>query len=213
MRTSWYLLSLFVLMATLSGRVAPAAEQPEEPGAEQLKVWASQLGDDDYQKREEAQGKLASAGAAAIPYLKEALKHDDIEVRQRAERLLAPLTRDERLLAAAQSLGDPDWEKVNRAIDVLLDRCDAASESAVALVSAGTGRSALMAKVLRQELQKVRMADDEIAKFVEAGKRNPAVQKAVEKRKGEVQRVYRQRTYEACLKEFERLKAEPTKGS
>ena len=195
----------FALLVFCSPGPASAAE-PDVPDPEQLKAWAAQLGDDDFQKREEAQARLAEAGPAAIPYLKEALKHDDLEVRQRAERLLAPLNRDERLGEAARALGDPDWEKVHRAIDALLERCDEKSESAVAQAAGGTGRNAAMAQVLRREIQNIRKADDEIARFLEIGKRNRAVQTAVDKKKDEVQRVYRQRAYEACLKEFERLK-------
>jgi hypothetical protein len=206
MRPSLFLSLLFVLVSLLSGRVVPATEKPEAPDAEQLKVWASQLGDDDYQKREEAQAKLAEAGSAAIPYLKEALKNEDLEVRQRAEKLLAPLNREEHLTQAAQTLGDADWEKVTHAIDVLLDRCDERSENAVAQVASGAGRNASMAQVLQKEIQNIRKADGEIARFVEMGKRNRAVQTAVDKKKDEVQRIYRQRAYESCLKEFERLK-------
>jgi HEAT repeat protein len=207
MHPTLFLPLLLILLSMLPGRVVPAAEKPEAPAAEQLKTWASQLGDDDYQKREEAQAKLAEAGPAAIPYLKEALKNEDLEVRQRAERLLAPLNREEHLTEAAQTLGDPDWEKVSHAIDVLLDRCDEKSENAVAQAAAGAGRNASMAQVLQKEIQSIRKADVEVARFVEIGKRNRAVQTAVDKKKDEVQRVYRQRAYESCMKEFERLKA------
>jgi HEAT repeat protein len=206
MRPSLFLSPLFILLSMLPGRMALAADKPEAPDAAQLKVWATQLGDDDYQKREEAQAKLAEAGPAAIPYLKEALKNEDLEVRQRAERLLAPLNREEHLTEAAQTLGDPDWEKVTHAIDVLLDRCDEKSENVVAQAAAGAGRNASMAQVLQKEIQSIRKADDEIARFVEMGKRNRAVKTAVDKKKDEVQRVYRQRAYESCRREFERLK-------
>lgn len=206
MSTEMYALPLWVLLAFFPGCLGLLAADGDVPTAEQLKRWASQLGDDDYQKREAAQARLAEAGAAAVPYLKEALKNEDIEVRQRAERLLAPLNREERLAEAAGTLGDTDWDKVKAAIDVLLENCDEKSETAVGQAAATKGRKAAMARILRTEMQKVRMADQEIAKFVEVGKRNPAVQKAVDKKKDEVQRVYRQRAYEACLKEFERLK-------
>lgn len=204
MRTK-ILLWILILLPACAGL---AAAEGEPPTAEQLKLWASQLGDDDYQKREAAQARLSEAGAAAIPYLKQALENEDLEVRQRAERLLAPLNRDERLVEAAEMLGDTDWDKVKAAIDVLLDNCDEKSVTAAGRVTSAGGRKASMARVLQREMQKVRMADREIARFVEVGKRNPAVQKAVDKKKDEVQRVYRQRAYEACLKEFERLKAD-----
>ncbi len=197
--------ALLVFLCALAPGPLPAAE-PDTPSPEQMKLWASQLGDDDFQRREEAQAKLTDAGPAAIPYLKEAMKHEDVEIRQRAERLLAPLNRDERLTEAARGLGDSDWEKVHQAINVLLERCDEKSEAAVAQVAAGTDRRASMAQVLRKEIQNIRKADDEIAKFLNMGKQNRAVQTVVDKKKDEVQRVYRQRADLACLKEFERLK-------
>jgi len=184
------------------------AEEPvaPAPSAEQLEQWARDLGSDDFQEREEAQKNLAAAGEAAVPALKRAAKSDDPEVRLRAERLLAPLGRNDRLLEAAQSLGDTDWENVSKAIDILLERCDEKSQAAVSGAAKGTGRTATMAKVLVTEMTKVRMADSEVARMLEISKTKPSIRAVVERRQAEVRRIYRERAYESCLKQFEKMK-------
>jgi hypothetical protein len=60
------------------------------------------LGDDDYETREKASKALVEQGAVARPQLLEALKAKDLEVRRRAERVLAhiPQEEDNRLMAA-----------------------------------------------------------------------------------------------------------------
>lgn len=58
---------------------------------EQLDALIAQLGDDDWNKREAAQKKLAQVGGLAKPKLEAALSHKDLEVVWRAERLLAAL--------------------------------------------------------------------------------------------------------------------------
>jgi hypothetical protein len=55
---------------------------------ERIAKLVEQLGNPSWEKREAAQAKLAEMGAGAKPKLTEALKHKDIEVVYRAERLL-----------------------------------------------------------------------------------------------------------------------------
>jgi hypothetical protein len=208
---SW--IALFASLAVLPLAGVAGETKVPAPSAEQLERWARDLGSDDFQLREEAQKNLAAAGEAAVPALKKAAKSDDPEVRLRAERLLAPLARDDRLLEAAQILGDTEWENVSKAIDVLLERCDAKSQDAVERVAKGTGRTADMAKVLLEEMAKVRMADKEVARMLQLSKIKPSIRKVVERREGEVRRTYRERAYEACLKQFEKMKgAGPRNG-
>ena len=195
-------LALLTCFAAVGAEEQPASSAPS---TEQLDKWASELGADDFNVREEAQKNLAAAGQAAVPALKKAAKSKDPEMRVRAERLLAPLTRGDRLVEAAQKLGSTDWEVVSKAIDVLLERCDEKSERAVADVAEGSGRTAVMAQVLRDQLTRVRKADDELARMVELGKTNPAVKQVVERKMHEVRRVYRERAYERCLRKFEEL--------
>lgn len=205
MRMALRVLILAALACSARGGVSEEAV-PTPPSVKQLEAWARDLGANDFQKREEAQRNLAAAGQAAAPVLEKALKSDDPEVRTRAERLLAPLTRDDRLLEAARSLGDADWAKVSSAIDVLLARSDKKSENALSRVADGTDRAAGMARVLLGEVARIRAADEKIAELIEVGKRNPAVKREVDKRKDNVKREYRRHAYESCLKEFEKLK-------
>ena len=53
----------------------------------------AQLGHDEYGQREDAYKQLAGFGAAAQPKLQAALKHKDLEVVYRAERLIQQITK------------------------------------------------------------------------------------------------------------------------
>jgi hypothetical protein len=59
-----------------------------------LRALVEQLGDDNFFKREEASRLLALAGGRAREALKAARKHDDLEVRYRAEQCLYQIDRD-----------------------------------------------------------------------------------------------------------------------
>src|SRR5262245_12006857 len=48
-----------------------------------------QLGDDDFEVREQASAKLVKLGSAAVPLLQRAARHDDVEIARRAEKCLA----------------------------------------------------------------------------------------------------------------------------
>ena len=70
-------------------RVGIAIVKNIDPAAgERIAKLVEQLGNSDWEKREAAQAKLAELGAGARPKLTEALKHKDVEVVYRAERLL-----------------------------------------------------------------------------------------------------------------------------
>jgi hypothetical protein len=53
-----------------------------------IKALVRQLGDDSFEKREQASAQLIAVGASAVPHLKEALKDPDIEIVRRAEECL-----------------------------------------------------------------------------------------------------------------------------
>lgn len=73
-------------------RVGPAIVKNVDPAAgERIAKLIEQLASDDWDQREAAQSKLAQLGAGAGPKLNEALKHKDLEVVYRAERLLEAL--------------------------------------------------------------------------------------------------------------------------
>jgi HEAT repeat protein len=53
-----------------------------------------QLGDDEFAVREKAEIEIRALGAPMVPLLRQALRHGDLEVRQRAEACLAALEHD-----------------------------------------------------------------------------------------------------------------------
>src|SRR2546423_1460347 len=65
-----------------------AAPAPSAPTKEQIARWIQQLGDNQFDAREEASRKLWEAGQAAEAALQAAAKSDDAEVKRRAEELL-----------------------------------------------------------------------------------------------------------------------------
>lgn len=77
----------------LAGALGTAWSQAQEaaPGAEQVQTWIRQLGDENYQKREEARAALTRAGATAVAALKAVENSPDIEIRNAAKRLLSEL--------------------------------------------------------------------------------------------------------------------------
>jgi hypothetical protein len=77
---------------TKTTRVGLAIVKNADPAAgERIARLIEQLASDDWDQREAAQAKLAQLGAGARPKLSEALKHKDLEVVYRAERLLEAL--------------------------------------------------------------------------------------------------------------------------
>jgi hypothetical protein len=64
-----------------------------ESDNDKLKILIRQLGDDSFEVREKASLGLVARGAAAEPFLREALKSTDIEVVRRAEECLRQIKR------------------------------------------------------------------------------------------------------------------------
>ncbi len=84
------LLTYLVLLFLCSILVAQQAKQPTpaKPTKEQIAHWLEQLGDNDFDKREEASRKLWEAGELAEVAVREAVKSTDPEVKRRARELL-----------------------------------------------------------------------------------------------------------------------------
>jgi HEAT repeat protein len=61
---------------------------------DRIKALIEQLGDDSFEKREEATRELIRLGNRARRFLKEALRHTDLEIRSRAERCLREVEKD-----------------------------------------------------------------------------------------------------------------------
>jgi hypothetical protein len=68
-----------------------AGETPPRPTPPDFDAWIEQLADSDYQKREAALQLLQNQGAAALPALRKAISHPDIEVRRRVVDLIPTL--------------------------------------------------------------------------------------------------------------------------
>jgi tetratricopeptide (TPR) repeat protein len=81
--------SLLVLVAvSCVALVLPAEEPAKPPSKADIQKLVQQLGDNDFDKREEASKKLWEIGEATEPLLQEATKSDDVEVSRRARELL-----------------------------------------------------------------------------------------------------------------------------
>ncbi len=78
--------------------------------AERAAELVRQLGAPSYQRREEAAILLGELGAAALPPLREAARHGDLEIRYRASSLLDAIERIEQQRALDEFLatGDPE---------------------------------------------------------------------------------------------------------
>src|SRR3954452_5832736 len=83
--TAWLprLLALPLLLPLL------AAAPPAGPSSAEVARLIGQLGDDDFDTREDATERLKLAGEPALDALHKALKSDDLEVRRRARRIVA----------------------------------------------------------------------------------------------------------------------------
>jgi WD40 repeat protein len=94
------LLLLSALVLAVSAATLPVLAAPndpprpaEQPLAAEIARLIAQLGDDQFDKREEASKRLVEIGEPALPALRQALDSKDAEVRTRAERLLAAIAR------------------------------------------------------------------------------------------------------------------------
>jgi tetratricopeptide (TPR) repeat protein len=81
-------LPLFLLATFVCPRIIADAPKKEPPTKEQIAQWIKDLGNDEFEKRENASKRLWEAGRPAEAPLKEALKSDDQEVKRRSRELL-----------------------------------------------------------------------------------------------------------------------------
>jgi len=98
------------LMAAL-GKAAPVGD------SEELRRAVAELAADEYRVRRRAAERLRAAGVRALPFLKEAARSDDPEVRLTARELIASMKG-----AAAQGLPNPDYLRRLFAIRMLEKR-------------------------------------------------------------------------------------------
>lgn len=75
------------LTALAPGQTPPAQTTPPS----NFDSWIEQLGDEDFRKRDQAVQLLQAQGAAALPALRKAINHPDLEIRRRALELIPTL--------------------------------------------------------------------------------------------------------------------------
>lgn len=83
-RTLWAALICLGAAAAAQAAAPPA----ETPTTRRVAALIELLGDRDFRAREVAERRLRAEGAAALPLLRKALRHEDLEVRRRALRLV-----------------------------------------------------------------------------------------------------------------------------
>ncbi len=143
-------------------------QTPDPARLARVKALVRQLGDDAFEKREEASKALAAAGVIALPYLREATKSEDREVARRARACLQQLGAGPGVEVPAADVRLLGWKRPAGAAKVLLDYLPAADEAVAREV-----RAALVAVAERAgkpDPDLVRALDDEDAVRREAAR-------------------------------------------
>ena len=117
---SWWLIAAALALAVmlLVGLSALSAAPPLGASGTIVDRFIRQLGDDDFNKREEAGKKLAEIGLPALRPLRDALAKDaDPEVRHRARRLLNSISVPDLINRFADDLAraDPEQQELAKA--------------------------------------------------------------------------------------------------
>ncbi|HZY85230.1 MAG TPA: hypothetical protein VFE78_10395 [Gemmataceae bacterium] len=102
---------------------------PDPSRVAKVRELVRQLGDNAFEKREEASKGLVAAGVIALPWLREAAKGDDREVVRRANDCLKQIGRGSDLAVPAAAVRLIALRKPAGAVKVLLDYLPAADES------------------------------------------------------------------------------------
>src|SRR5439155_1925022 len=98
----------------------------DEKSEARLKKLVKQLGDDDFDMREEATRQLVAAGAPARPFLQEALKDGDQEVVGRARKCLQQIDQGLTAVVTSSAVRVLALRKPEGAAEVLLNYLAAA---------------------------------------------------------------------------------------
>jgi hypothetical protein len=94
---------------------------PDASAAAKVRTLIDQLGDESFEKREQATAALIAVGAPAIPALRQAAESGDAEVTRRAKACLKAIGKQQEditVLAAIRLVG---WRKPAGAAETLLD--------------------------------------------------------------------------------------------
>jgi hypothetical protein len=111
---------LKLAQALATGAACPAFAKATPEQEKRVRELVAQLGDAEPEKRDEAARELDKIGEPAVPQLREALKHGDAEVRERAKKILGIGLKD----PEPQSRADRDvydWalQDLQRAIELV----------------------------------------------------------------------------------------------
>jgi hypothetical protein len=83
---------LFVIALVTNQSGSDGRLSAEEPPANSVEYWVSQLGHEHYLRRETASKKLVAAGPDAIPLLADAVRGGDLEVVERATKAIVEIS-------------------------------------------------------------------------------------------------------------------------
>jgi hypothetical protein len=103
-------------------------QTPDAARLAKVKALVRQLGDDAFEKREEASKALAAAGVIALPFLREAVKGDDREVVRRARECLRQIGNGPGVEVPAAAVRLLGWKRPAGAAQVLLNYLPVADE-------------------------------------------------------------------------------------
>ena len=104
----------------------------DEKSETRLKQLVKQLGDDDFEKREEASRLIVAAGAPARPFLEEALKGTDAEVLGRARKCLQQIDQGLTSVVTSAAVRMLAKRKPDGAAQALIDYVAVAEDETVA---------------------------------------------------------------------------------
>src|SRR5262249_4611904 len=97
-----------------------------------LKTLVRQLGDDSFEKREEASRQLVAIGARALPILRQASTDSDIEVVRRAQECLRRIEQGTTSVVLSTAVHVLGQRKPPGAVEVLLAYLPSAEDESVA---------------------------------------------------------------------------------
>lgn len=158
------------LLFALLGLHAEEAAKPAPPSQAEIAGWIKALASDEFQAREEAEAQLRRIGPSIIPTLKETSeKTEDAETRQRCSRIILELTAGPRIEQAIKDLDDPDWDKVKKALDLLMDEVGKkhGAEAAIDKAAKEGGTRGQMAQMIQGQLNNSKQQREQYARMAE----------------------------------------------
>jgi hypothetical protein len=151
-----------MLWASLSLLAAEPPAPAAHANAEQIAALIKNLGEEDFDKRNDAYHKLLDIGEPALPSLEAAQKSEDPEIRAAAARLVSSLTIGKRIDAAVKDLQSDKWETVQAAVEFLWDQFGKGVGAEDAVMSAPNSKVLAILKQWKQSLDSNRQNSDQL---------------------------------------------------